>query len=111
MIGVLFKASIESIRLLRRLDGDRVVHPVLGVDPVVRRDLTARAERDEQAVGDVALGQADLIGPGPVDVDLELGGVDDLVQVDVHRPWDLGDLFLDRAERPCSSRSRRMPLI
>ena len=44
--------------------------PFVGFEPEVRRRLAAAAERDEQVVGDVALGEADLRGARAIDVEL-----------------------------------------
>ena len=79
-----------------RLHDDGIVHAVLRIDPVIRRELHVAAQRDQQAVGDVLLGEAKLIGARAVHVEAQLGCVDDLVQVDVHRAGNVrqarGDL-------------------
>ena len=57
--------------------------PVVRIDPVVRLHLAAAGERHQHAVGHVLLRQAELAGPRLVDVDVQLGHVHHLVQVDV----------------------------
>ncbi len=48
--------------VLRRLHRDEVLHAAL-VEPVARRDLDARRQRDQQVARDVALGEPDLRRP------------------------------------------------
>ena len=57
--------------VLRRLHHDRIGHAVVRVEIVGRRDLRAAGEIDDEAVGDVALGQADILRAGAVDIDVE----------------------------------------
>ena len=57
--------------VLRRLHHDGIGHAVVGIEPVGRRDLRAAREIDDQAVGDVALGQPDILRAGAVDIDVE----------------------------------------
>jgi hypothetical protein len=69
--------------VLRRLHRDRVTDAVERVEPVVGRNLAAGAERDEEIVGDVALGEAHSAGPGAVDIDEERGRTHDLLEMDI----------------------------
>ncbi len=57
--------------VLRRLHHDGIGHAVIRIEIVGRRDLRAAGEIDDEAVGDVALGQADILRAGAVDVDVE----------------------------------------
>ncbi len=57
--------------VLRRLHHDRVGHAVVRIEVVGRRDLRAAGQIDDQAVGDVALGQPDILRAGAVDIDVE----------------------------------------
>ncbi len=71
--------------VLRRLDNDLVAHTVLVVQPEVCRRRAAAGQRDQQAVGDVSLGQADLLGERAVGIDHDPRRVEDLLHMDVHR--------------------------
>jgi hypothetical protein len=57
--------------VLGRLHGNEIVDAAAGIGPVVRRHDRARAERDEDAVRHVALGEPQLGGARSVDVDQE----------------------------------------
>ena len=57
--------------VLRRLEEHAVVDAVRRIEPVVRLQEEARAERGEQARRDVGLGDAELERLGAVDVDLD----------------------------------------
>jgi hypothetical protein len=81
---------------LRRLDREVVVHAILRVQPEGRGDLEARAQGDQQAVGDVALGEAELIRLGAIHGQLQLGLVEKLVHVRVHRAGNLANLSATR---------------
>ena len=63
------------------------------VEPEGRRGLEAAAQRVQQAARDVALGQPELRGHGPVDVDGSFGLVEDLREVHVDRARDLTHLL------------------
>ena len=76
---------------MRCLDGDVVVHTVDGVQPLVRSGLAAGTERDEHAVGDIALSEADLVGFGAIHRDVELRGVDLLVHAGINDTGDHGE--------------------
>jgi hypothetical protein len=68
---------------LRRLYLDLIVHAVYRIEPLIRGGLAAGAERNEHAVGDIALGQPRLMGLAAVDRDFDLGGMHLLVDMDV----------------------------
>src|SRR4029077_1134361 len=59
--------------VLRLLHDDRVLHPVLRVQPEGGRYLATAREHDQQAVGDVALGKAEILRLCPIHVDVEAG--------------------------------------
>ena len=77
--------------VLRHLGDDRIGDAVFGVEPEIRLDLAAAGERDEQAVGDVALGQPDLVGKRAVDVDIDLRIVEHLLDAQVGDAGHLAD--------------------
>ena len=56
---------------LRRLHHDRIGHTVGWIEPKSGRNLAAAGQVDHQAVGDVAGGEPEVLGPRAVDVDLE----------------------------------------
>ena len=87
--------------VLRRLSLDGIRDAGFRIDPVVRRDLTAASERDEHAVGDVVLREAQLLRARAIDFDVQLGRVHDLVQANVDRARDLVSAL--------ASMSRAMP--
>ena len=83
VIGRFFSAFSESISILRRLHHDRIGHAVVGIEPIGRRDLAAAGEIDHQAVGHVALGDADILGARAVDIDVEAGAAERLLDARV----------------------------
>ena len=93
VIGRLFSAFSESDLVLRRLHHDRVGHAVVGIEPVGRRDLAGAREIDHHAVGDVALGQADILGAGAVDVDVEARRVERLLDARIDQPRHVPELL------------------
>ena len=92
-------ADREGLQGLNRVDlalgrlGSHEVLDPLGAQPVGRRDLRRAAQGDEDVVGNVLLREADLLGPCPVDAHGKRRGIHDLMDVHVHGPRDLGDLF------------------
>ena len=56
---------------MRRLHHDRIGHAIIRIEIIGRGDLRAARQIDNEAVGDVALGQPDILGAGAVDVDIE----------------------------------------
>ena len=96
------------LQILQRLDRriaapgrEVVVHAVLPVQEEHRRGLEAAAQRIQHAARDVALGQPVLLRLGAVDVDLEIGVVEILLDARVddarHRAHLLQDLVGDVA--------------
>jgi len=83
------------VAVLRRLDRDQILDALLQVQPVARRDLAARAERDQRVVRYITLRQPLLAGLGAVDVEPDLLLSDDLRQVHVDGPADARDLVAD----------------
>ncbi len=83
--------------VLRCLDGDQVLHAAFRVDPVVRRDLAARGERDQEVARHVALGDAELTRHGAVDVHLQRRHSRHLREPHVGGARNRGDL---RAQAP-----------
>src|SRR6476619_3279830 len=75
--------------MLRGLDRYRIVDPVFRIGPKVGCHLEAGAERDKQAVGDIALSKAELLGAGPIDFYAQLWCVRHLMQADVNRARNL----------------------
>ncbi len=73
VIGRLRSAFERIDLILRRLHDDRVVHAVFGIEPERRLHLARSGQIDHHAVGDVALGHADILGPRAIDVDVEAG--------------------------------------
>src|SRR5208283_1439449 len=73
--------AVEAV--FGRLHGDRIGHAVAWVGPEVGRHLIAGAEGDVQVLGDALGGGAEFGGAVAVDVDKELRGVDDLMQMHV----------------------------
>ena len=71
VIGSVCSALSEFDLVLRRLHHDRIGHAVIRIEIVGRRDLRAAREIDDEAVGDVALGQPDILRAGTVDIDVE----------------------------------------
>ena len=62
-----------------------IADAVLGVQPLVRRHLPARAQGDQKAVGHVPLRQADLVGFAAVHIDPHFRVAYFLVDVNVDR--------------------------
>ena len=75
--------------ILRRLHGEEIGHPILRVQPIVPSGLSARAQRVQDGVGHILLGQPDLLGARAVHVHAQLRGVDHLMHMGIH---DAGDL-------------------
>ncbi len=70
-IGTVSSALSEFDLELRRLHHDRIGHAVVGIEIIGRRDLRAAGEIDHQTVGDVTLGQPDILRARPIDIDVE----------------------------------------
>ena len=81
---------VERIDLiLRRLHDDRVAHAVVGIEPEGRLHLARAGEVDDHAVGHVALGDADILRARPIDVDVEAGSVERLLDARVDQTRDV----------------------
>ena len=63
VIGMFSKSCTVVQTILRRLGRDRVADSVLRIEPEGRRCLKTAAERDQQVVRDIALGEAQLAAP------------------------------------------------
>ena len=74
--------------VLRRLHHDRIGHAIVRVEVVGRGHLRAARQVDDEAVGDVAFGQADILRAGAVDIDIEARVVRRLLNA---RVGDAGD--------------------
>ena len=81
--------------VLWRLHGDLVIHAVLKIEPIVRRGLAARAERNQHRLRDIVLRQADLFGFRPVHVHTQVGPMNELVHVRIDRSGNLRDARFD----------------
>ena len=92
----------ERIHLvLRRLHHDRIGHAVIRIEVVGRRYLRGAGKVDHETVGDVALGQADILRAGAVDVDVEGRIVRRLLDArirDAGNPADLGQQIVGISE-------------
>ncbi len=73
--------TIDTV--LGHLRHDRIGHPVLRVQPEIGPYLAAPGERDQETVGDIALGQADFPGERAVDGDVDLRVVKHLLDAQV----------------------------
>src|SRR4029077_17105754 len=81
--------------MLWGLDRDRVVDPVFRIGPKVGCHLEAGAERDKQAVGDIAFSKAELLGAGPIDFYAQLWCVRHMMWTNVNRARNLFHPRLD----------------
>ncbi len=75
----------------RRLHHDRIRHAVVRVEPVGRRHLRTAGQVDDQAVGHVALGQPDVLGPRPVHIHIESGIALGLLDAGIGNARDVTD--------------------
>src|SRR6202011_3419933 len=81
--------GVERVHLVfRRLYRDVIGDPIGRVGPEVGRHLLGRAQARIDIVADVARGDAELQGPRPVDLDVEIRGVDLLLEMGVGDTWD-----------------------
>ena len=69
--------------ILRHLRDDRIGDPILRIEPEIRVHLLAAGQSDQQAVGDVTLGEADLAGKRAIDLDIDLRVVEHLLDAQV----------------------------
>ena len=83
--------------VLRGLCGHRIGNAHLRIEPEVRLHRGAGTERDVNAVGDVLLGQAELRGAHPIDIEVKIGSIDHLVHMDVDRAWNRGHTLTQAA--------------
>ena len=79
---------------MRRLGADLVLHARVPVQPLGWRNLRRPAERDQQAVGDIALREANLARFVAIHVHADFGIVHHLMNMHVHRPRNAGDFPL-----------------
>src|ERR1700686_3420204 len=68
-----------------------IAHAGLRVQPKFRRRLKTAAQRNQQVRGNVALGEADLLGFGPVDINMQIGLIERLLDVQINRSANLLD--------------------
>ena len=78
--------------ILRRLNGDVVADAVFGIEPEGRSGLEAGAQRDEQVLRDVFRLQADGLRAGAIDVEVQRGFVERLLNVDIDGAGDVAQL-------------------
>src|SRR6478735_4375485 len=77
--------------VFRCLHRDVIGDPVCRVGPEIGRDLLGRAQARAKVVADVARSDAELQSPRAIDLDVEIGRVDLLLQMGVDNAWDGGD--------------------
>ena len=92
MTGRLLQLGHGVEPVLRRLDGDVVADAVARIEIEVGRGLEAAAERDQQALRHVLLGEADGSGAGAVDIDGHVGIVEGLLDARVGGAGNVADL-------------------
>ena len=101
VIGSVCSALSEFDLVLRRLHHDRIGHAVIRIEVVGRRHLRGAGKVDHETVGDVALGQADILRAGAVDIDVEGRIVRRLLDArigDAGNPADLGQQIVGIGE-------------
>ena len=91
--------SVDCVNAIELVGGSarfyEVGNPHVRVDPVVRLHLSASGKRNEQAICDVLLCEPQLASHGLVDVDVQLGHVQDLMQMHVLHAANLADVLGD----------------
>ena len=80
---------------LRSLRGDQVRGSHLRVEVEVRLHLRTRRQGDEHAVGNVLRGEAELGGPRPIDVVVQIGTVHHLMHMRIHHTRNPSDFLPD----------------
>src|SRR5260370_26813538 len=90
--------------MLRRLDCDRIVDSGFWIRPKIRCDLRRAAERNQNAVRNVAFGEAEFLRAGTIDFQLQLRRVRDLVQTNINRTGNLFYPRFDLASDPVALR-------
>ncbi len=88
-------SDVESTLELRGLHGHGIIDAVARIDPIIGRDLRAGAERDQQAVGHVALREPICAARVRSTLNGNSGTSDHLVHVHVHRARDARQTRLD----------------
>jgi hypothetical protein len=67
------------------------IHAVLDIEPEIRFHLTAAGQRNEQAVGDVSLAQANLVRECSIDHNIDLRITVSLLDAQVGDPGHFAD--------------------
>src|SRR5205823_1779323 len=81
--------------VLWSLRGDEVSNTHFGVHPEVRSYLSARAQRDVEIIGDVELRQAEFSRPGAINIKMQIGTIQDLMDMGIDDARNPGDPTLD----------------
>ena len=89
-------ASSDVHVLDRGLHDDRIGDAHHRIDPVVRGDRAAAAQRRQHIAGDILLRQAQFGGAGAVHVQVQFGHVGHLLNVNIHGARNLRDAGGDR---------------
>ena len=100
-----------SLAILRRLGRNRVADSVPGIEPVSRRRLKAAAKRHQQILCDVMRRKSKLLRLRALDSHVQIGLIERLLDSEVHRAWDVADLFCSNwsPRHGCLRRSGRSP--
>src|SRR4029077_12211138 len=84
--------SLQRVQtVLRGLRGDGITHAVLWIQPERGGRLKAAAQRDQQVAGDVPRRIAGLAGLRAVHIDVQLGLIKGLLDVQVDRTRNVAD--------------------
>src|SRR6266481_4943147 len=86
--------------MLRRLDCDRIVDSGFWIRPKIRCDLRRAAERNQNAVRNVAFGEAEFLRAGTIDFQLQLRRARHLVHANIDRAGNLFQAPLDLTRDP-----------
>ena len=79
--------------ILGCLRRDDVAHTISGIEPVRRAGLETSAGRDQQAAGDIALRQPDVLRLGTVHIDQKMRIVERLLNMQVGRAGHVADVL------------------
>ena len=77
--------------ILRHLRNDRIRDAILGIQPEIRLHLAAARKCDQQTVRGVALGQSNVAGERPIDVDVDLRIIEHLLDAQIGDAGDHAD--------------------